>query len=164
VVKGMKTPTAVKDAARAAVEGRSMGTSAVRVLTVRQPHAYLLIHGSPNAGIKDVENRSQLTHYRGTLLIQASAKVDQDAYADYIAEGIKLPPADELVTGAIIGSVQVTGCVNDSRSRWAIPGYQHWLTAAPRTANPVIPIKGQLSIYPAPDGWQASFRPPRSAP
>jgi hypothetical protein len=22
------------------------------------------------------------------------------------------------------------------------------------------PIKGQLSMYPAPDGWQASFRPP----
>jgi hypothetical protein len=137
-----------------------MGASAVRVLTVRQPHAYLLIHGSPNAGVKDVENRPKLTRHRGTLLIQASAKVDQAAYASYIAEGVKLPPTQELVTGAIIGSVQVTGCVNDSRSQWAIPGYWHWLTAAPRTADPVIPIKGQLSMYPAPDGWQASFRPP----
>jgi len=81
--------------------------------------------------------------------------------ADYIAQGIGLPPAEELVTGAIIGSVQVTGCVRDSRSRWAISGYWHWLTAAPRIADPVIPIKGQLSMYPAPDGWEASFRPPR---
>lgn len=138
-----------------------MDAAAVRVLTVRQPHAYLLVHGSPNAGIKDVENRSQPTRYRGTLLIQASAKVDKPAYDAYISQGIELPPAEELVTGAIIGSVQVTGCVRDSRSRWAVPGYWHWLTAAPRAADPVIPIKGQLSMYSAPDGWEASFRPPR---
>jgi hypothetical protein len=71
-----------------------MDTSAIRVLTVRQPHAYLLIHGSPSAGTKDVENRPKLTRYRGTLLIQASAKVDRMAYAEYVAEGIKLPPAE----------------------------------------------------------------------
>ncbi len=130
----------------------------VRVLTVRQPHAHLLIHGSPNAGVKDVENRSRPTSYRGTLLIQASATIDQDAYADYIAEGIELPPADQLVTGAIIGSVQVIGCVRDSRSRWAIPGYWHWLTGAPQIADPVIPIKGQLSMFAAPEGWEESFR------
>ena len=41
-------------------------------------------------------------------------------------------PAEQLVTGVIIGSVQFTGCVRDSRSRWAIPGYEHWLTAEPR--------------------------------
>ena len=133
---------------------------AVRVLTVRQPHAHLLVHGSPNGGLKDVENRSKPTRYRGTLLIQASAKVDQAAYNDYIAEGVELPPAEELVTGAIIGSVQVTGCIRDSRSRWAIPGYWHWLTAAPRAADPIITCKGQLSMFSAPDGWEASFRPP----
>lgn len=65
-----------------------MDDATVRVLTVRQPHAYLLIHGSPNAGIKDVENRAKPTKYRGTLLIQASARVDQAAYAEYIADGI----------------------------------------------------------------------------
>lgn len=73
-----------------------METSTTRVLTVRQPHAYLLIHGSPNAGTKDVENRPKLTRYRGTLLIQASAKVDRTAYAEYVADGIKLPQAEEL--------------------------------------------------------------------
>jgi len=136
------------------------GAHAARVLTVRQPHAYLLIHGSPNTGIKDVENRSKPTSYRGTLLIQASAKIDQAAYAGYIAEGVELPPADQLVTGAIIGSVQVVGCVRGSRSRWAIPGYWHWLTSAPQAADPVIPIKGQLSMFAAPDGWEQSFCAP----
>lgn len=135
-------------------------TPGVRVLTVRQPHAHLLIHGSPNAGLKDVENRSKPTKYRGTLLIQASAKVDQVEYADYIAADVELPPAEELVTGAIIGSVQVTGCVRDSCSRWAIPDYWHWLTVSPRIADPVILLKGQLSMFGAPDGWEASFCPP----
>src|ERR1700683_773074 len=136
-------------------------TPAVRVLTVRQAHAHLLSYGAPNAGLKDVENRSKATGYRGTLLIQASAKVDQAAYADYIAEGIELPPADELVTGAIIGSVQVPGCIRDSRSRWAIPGYCHWLTTALRAADPVIPIKGQLSMFAMPEGWGELISPLR---
>ena len=84
--------------------------------------------------------------------------MDQAAYADFIAEGVELPPAGDLVTGAIIGSVQVTGCVRNSRSRWAIPGYWHWLTAMPRVADPIINLKGQLSMFSAPDGWEASFR------
>jgi hypothetical protein len=71
---------------------------------------------------------------------------------------VRLPPTSSLATGAIVGSVQVIGCVRDSRSRWAIPGYWHWLTASPRAADPVIPIKGQLSMFPAPVGWEASFR------
>lgn len=50
-------------------KGAKTTAHAVRVLTVRQPHAYLLIHGSRSAGLKDVENRSKPTSYRGTLLI-----------------------------------------------------------------------------------------------
>jgi len=141
-------------------KGAKTATHAVRVLTVRQPHAYLLIYGSPNAGLKDVENRSKPASHRGTLLIQASAKVDQVAYAEYLAENIELPPADQLVTGAIIGSVQLIGCVRDACSRWAEPGYWHWLTSAPQAADPAIPIKGQLSMFAPPDGWEASFHPP----
>jgi len=40
-----------------------------KVLTVRQPYASLLV-----SGIKDVENRSRRTNYRGTVLIHAGAK------------------------------------------------------------------------------------------
>jgi hypothetical protein len=135
-----------------------MPPSNVRVLTVRQPHAHLLIHGSPNAGFKDVENRPKPTRHRGILLIQAPTKIDRPAYAEYTAEGIELPPAEDLVTGPIIGSVQVIGCIRDSRSRWAIPGYWHWQTAAPSTADPAIPLKGQLAMFDPPSGWEASFR------
>jgi hypothetical protein len=43
----------------------------VKVLSVKNPWAYFLIFGSW-AGIKDVENRSKKTNYRGPLLIHAS--------------------------------------------------------------------------------------------
>ncbi len=38
------------------------------VLSIRQPYAWAVVHG-----IKDIENRSWRTHYRGPLLIHASA-------------------------------------------------------------------------------------------
>lgn len=41
-----------------------------KVLSVRQPYASLLVNG-----IKDVENRSRKTNFRGTVLIHASAKM-----------------------------------------------------------------------------------------
>lgn len=41
-----------------------------KVLSVRQPYASLLV-----GGIKDVENRSRRTNFRGTVLIHASAKM-----------------------------------------------------------------------------------------
>jgi hypothetical protein len=130
---------------------------AARVLTVHQPHAYLLIHGSATAGRKDVENRRKPTSHRGTLLIQASAKVDEAAYDEYVAAGVDLPPAGELVTGAIIGSVQVGGCVRDSSSTWARPGAWHWLTADPKPARVPVPCTGQQALFIPPAGWQDSF-------
>jgi hypothetical protein len=142
------------DACHAAV---LIEAAAVRVLTVRQPHAHLLVYGVPDAGIKDVENQSRPTRYRGTLLIQAAARVDQRAYENYGAVGVSLPAAGELVTGAIIGAVQVTGCVRDSASPWAIPGSWHWQTAAPLPAVPVIRVRGQLAMFAAPGGWDTSF-------
>jgi Domain of unknown function (DUF4326) len=131
--------------------------AAVRVLTVRQPHAHLLICGAPGAGIKDVENRARPTRFRGTLLIHAAARVDRQACAAYAAAGIRLPAAGGLATGVIIGAVQVTGCVRDSPSRWALPGSWHWLTAAPLIAAPPVPVRGQLAMFTAPPGWDASF-------
>jgi hypothetical protein len=84
-----------------------------RVLTVRQPHAHLLVHGSANAGLKDVENRSRPTKYRGTLLIQASAKVDQAAYADYVTEGVELPePVAVAARPALSAAAQVAKVSN----------------------------------------------------
>jgi hypothetical protein len=52
-------------------------------------------------------------------LIQASLKVERDE-----AVKLNLNP-DELPTGAIVGSVEIVDCVQDSKSRWADPGHLH---------------------------------------
>jgi hypothetical protein len=49
----------------------------MKVLTVRQPWASLIV-----AGIKNVENRSWRTKYRGKLGIHAGSHVDWDALDD----------------------------------------------------------------------------------
>jgi len=43
----------------------------MKTLSVKQPWAYLLC-----AGIKDIENRTWKTNYRGRVFIHASAKPD----------------------------------------------------------------------------------------
>ncbi len=40
---------------------------------------------------------------------------------------------DDLVRGAILGSVEIVGCVQNSIGRWAIPGQWHWILKDPRT-------------------------------
>jgi hypothetical protein len=109
----------------------------MKILTVRQPWASLIV-----AGIKDVENRSWRTNYRGRLGIHAGSRVDQDALDAYghLLDG-------ELPRGALIGSVTVVDCVENSRSKWAIPGQWHWLLAdAEKLAHP-RPMPGQLGLW-----------------
>ena len=52
--------------------------------------------------------------------------------------------------GAIIGAVDVIGCVRDSSSPWAVPGQWHWILANPRACEPV-PATGSLIL-----GWKPS--------
>ncbi|MDR1902371.1 MAG: hypothetical protein LBQ88_08850 [Treponema sp.] len=56
----------------------------MKVLSVKNPWAYLIIHGfdfGPEIGgflIKDVENRTWYTGYRGPLLIHCSKNLDSN--------------------------------------------------------------------------------------
>ena len=47
----------------------------MKALSIRQPWASLIV-----AGIKDIENRSWVTNYRGKLLIHAAQKFDKKGY------------------------------------------------------------------------------------
>jgi hypothetical protein len=82
----------------------------VKVLTVRQPWAGLLV-----AGIKDVENRGWRTSYRGPLLIHAGTGTDP-----YDAATPLLPNC--ALHGAILGMVTLLDCVRGYPSVWATPG------------------------------------------
>lgn len=110
-------------------------TGDLRALTVRQPWASLII-----AGLKDVENRSRPTRYRGTIAIHAGLGTDRDAMA---AHGHLLPA---YPAGAVIGLVDVVGCVRDSSSPWAEDGRWHWLLERPRPCEPV-PARGALGLW-----------------
>jgi hypothetical protein len=51
---------------------------AMKILSIRQPWAYLITRGS-----KNIENRSWPTNYRGPVLIHASLKIDKQPCVDH---------------------------------------------------------------------------------
>ena len=116
-------------------------------LSVRQPWAWLIING-----YKNIENRSFVCHKRSTIALHASTTQTKKEYAAALALiadrglGITLPPIEELVTGAIVGLVDIVDCVTESESPWFIGEYG-WVLANPR---PGIPHqqKGQQGFFP----------------
>ena len=90
---------------------------------------------------KDVENRSRRILYRGPLAIHASRRFDRE-----IALSMGLDPSS-LVRQAIIGTVEVVGCVRNSDSSWAMPGLWHWLIVNPERLAQPIPCKGSLALF-----------------
>jgi hypothetical protein len=112
----------------------------LRAISIRQPWAYAILHLG-----KDVENRPWRTRYRRPILIHSSLTVDKDE-----ASKLKLDP-DELVTGAIVGSVEIIDCIDNSRSKFAIPGQLHWILKSPRYLKTPVPFKGMLGFIQVPE-------------
>jgi hypothetical protein len=117
----------------------------MKVLTVKQPWAWLIIHGG-----KDIENRTWRTPYRGPLVIQASSRPQprMREFCDQVANrfGVTLPA--EFQYGGAIGVVDVVDCVRSDSSRW-FEGPVGWVLANPRPL-PFIPIAGRLYLFDAP--------------
>jgi ASCH domain len=119
------------------------GIVSVKILSVRQPWASLIVNGH-----KDVENRTWNTRYRGSLLIHASQRSD-DVSDDEIEDrfGIRLPAS--LPKGGIVGITELVDCVKVSASPWHVS--HHWgflLTNSRRL--PFQRWKGALSIRDVP--------------
>lgn len=114
----------------------------MKCLTVRQPWAALIVRG-----IKDVENRSWATRYRGPLLIQASVNMTA-ADLEYVAHryGIKMERSS-LVFGAILGAVDLVDCRTKVSSSWHTRGHVGWYLENPRRLRIPIPYKGQLGLF-----------------
>ncbi len=118
----------------------------VKVLVVRQPWAWLIVHG-----YKDIENRTWKTKFRGTLLIQASAnlppKWELDENRLFARKlGVKVP--EVLEQGGIVGVVQLEDCVPRSRSKW-FHGPVGWVLTRPKKL-PFMPLKGRLGLFDPP--------------
>jgi len=114
----------------------------MKALSVKQPFAWLIV-----AGLKDIENRSWSTNYRGSVLIHATAKPDREMMEDLEPfcddAGIPVP---EIVNGAIIGQVDIVDCVNRSDSEW-FEGPFGWVLENPVEFTEPIPAKGALGLW-----------------
>ena len=127
----------------------------MKVLTVKQPWADLIV-----SGVKDIENRTWRTNYRGRILIHSAQSVtpreELRAYplpALRRAVGQSCESGDEYLTSSIIGSVEITDCVMNHPSEWAEQGVWNWVLSNPQKYDvPIKNVRGKLSIwdYPLP--------------
>lgn len=143
----------------------------MRILTVRQPWAWVIIHGG-----KNVENRVRniVGDYRGPVLVHAAKAYDDDWNSDSLATLMNRHPGvhDEPQpwrdhAGEIIGVVDLTdvhhgpefggGChklnsplpvtpTYDLCSPWGEPGAHHLVLANPRALDQPIPYTGALGL------------------
>lgn len=116
----------------------------MKALSIRQPWAWLIIHGG-----KDIENRSWHAKLRGRFLVHAAKGMTNDEYVHAAAFarslGVTVPPASELQRGGIIGSVELVDSVNSHESPWYM-GEKGFVLQVP-IASPFIPLKGQLGFF-----------------
>jgi len=128
----------------------------MKALSIKQPWASLIAHG-----IKDIENRTWKTHFRGRIYIHASG----------VSAGTPIELLDEnqmklLQSGfcelhypksGIIGEVDIIDCVVNHPSIWAEKthcAYSHlkptynWVLANPVLYDkPILNVKGKLSFW-----------------
>jgi hypothetical protein len=127
----------------------------MRAISVRQPHAWAIIHGG-----KDVENRSQRAALQfkpaigERVLIHASKRMTADEYAVAVAFmasiGVRCPQRDGLQFGGVIGSVFVRDIVSRSDSPWFRKGATALVFADARP-EPFLAARGWAD-YTAPRG------------
>lgn len=133
------------------VEQQLILTPDIRVLSIRQPWAWLIMHGG-----KDIENRTWTTKIRGRVFIHASKGVVKSEweeawnFVNKISPGIwqkgklEIKPGT-IERGGIIGSVEIVNCVRKSESPWFV-GTHGFMLRNPQPA-PFYPYKGQLGFF-----------------
>lgn len=124
----------------------------MKAITIKQPWASLIV-----SGLKDIENRSWKTNFRGRVLIHAAKTTVKEGWSALNKIQIKevSPHKDKLYgdkedlpKGAIIGSVEVVDCVKNHPSLWAEKGVWNWVLANPvMFPEPIINVKGKLSFW-----------------
>lgn len=120
----------------------------MKALTIKQPWAELII-----AGLKDVENRSRRTHFRGRFAVHAGLQradfedLDLDGMPKRLRKPVEQAWERHANPGRVLGTVELVDCVQTSASPWAIDGYWHWLLADPKPYTRPVPAKGQLGLW-----------------
>lgn len=122
----------------------------MKVLSIRQPWAWLIAHG-----YKDIENRDWVTHHRGAFLIHASKTMTKDDLqgcydtlgnlARYEGIIINPPHAATLERGGIVGIAYIVDCVTESDSPWFF-GERGFVIKQPQPL-PFYPLKGAQKFF-----------------
>ncbi|HEU5374238.1 MAG TPA: ASCH domain-containing protein [Ktedonobacteraceae bacterium] len=123
----------------------------MEILSVRQPWAWLIVNG-----LKDIENRSWSTRYRGPLLIHAGQRFESHELEGILnrldaAERQRFPmDRSAFQHGGIIGIANLVDVVTDSQSKWFEgEGYYGWRLENARLL-PFIPLRGSLGLLNVP--------------
>lgn len=138
--------------------------SSSKALSIKQPWASLIAHG-----IKDIENRTWKTHFRGKIYIHASAKIvdvefttaqTSALFSNNIWHSGAGFPSEMRVVSAIIGEVEIIDCVVNHPSIWAekdsvinqgdleAKTIYNWVLANPVLyEKPILNVKGKLSFW-----------------
>jgi hypothetical protein len=120
----------------------------IPALSVRQPWAWLILHG------KDVENRSWRSNFTGWFYIHASKSMSEGEHERAIefveqfdrALADRIPVREKLQFGGIIGKARMVGCTVGSSSRWYMPpGFAFALADA--TPVPFVPVRGLQGFF-----------------
>lgn len=143
----------------------------MKAITIKQPWASLIAHG-----IKDIENRTWKTNFRGTVLIHTASTPDKEKFNALThfqkmeaakSETFKPLYFDDLPKSAIIGKFDIVDCVINHSSIWADksnpshsgffdisrnkPIYNWVLENTVLFPEPILGVKGKLSFWDYPN-------------
>lgn len=154
-----------------------MNRTPMLALSVRPPYAQFIIWGIPlfesvdNANgstsvklsgdvvLKNVENRTwglpKGFKLPQRIYIHASKRDDPiESVLELCVHEMGLPfmvvmamTSPLLGRGALIGEVDIVGCIRDSKSPWAVPGQYHFILKNPRGYKVTVPCKGRLGFF-----------------
>ena len=130
----------------AQVSSKAASEKGMKILTIRQPWARLIVNGS-----KNIENRTWPTSYRGPVLIHASLNFNRALCLKH-----RLDPKT-LERGGVVGIAEIADCVIKHRSRWFIGPYGFVLRK--RRPLPFIKWKGALGLRKVPSGLMRRISP-----
>lgn len=126
----------------------------MKIISIRQPWASLIV-----TGLKDVENRTWSTRYRGPILIHASQRADSIASDEMERRFDVGPPPAPPLLGGIVGVAEIVDCVQLHPSKWYAGEYvdrhgerkNHWALVLKNARTlTFVACKGQLGIRAAP--------------
>lgn len=116
----------------------------MKALSIRQPYASLVAHG-----IKDVENRSWETNYRGIVLIHAARVVPKEADLEALKRKHKLKTLPEMHFGAIVGAFDLEHLEleDDPKSKWYEFPAAAWMISRPIVFPRPVPCVGNTGLF-----------------